>query len=158
MLPLCPPVTKPSSNRQRGVAAVELGLLLTLLVTLTFGVTELGRAAYQYNAIAKGVRDAARFLSQQTPATQNAAARCLAVHGNTTCTGAVAAPGLTVGMVQICDRIACQGTHNQRETGRGVLNLVTVTVNGYQFVSLVSFIIPNINYGPISATFTQIQP
>jgi len=70
-----------SRSRQRGVAAVELGLLLTPLVVMIFGTTELGRAIYSYNTLDKTVRDAARHLSQHGPgdaaiATQ---ARCLAV-------------------------------------------------------------------------------
>jgi Flp pilus assembly protein TadG len=144
--------------RQRGVAAVELGILLGVLTTLTFGITELGRAAYQYNAIAKGVRDAARYLSQQTPNTQVATAENLAVFGNITGTGAPLAPNLTVGMVDVCDRLSCAGTHNLVPTGAGVLNLVTVSVTGYTFTTMLSFVVPNITFGPIAATFTQIAP
>ena len=37
------------ASRQRGVAAVELAVLLTPLVLMLFGATELGRAVYTYN-------------------------------------------------------------------------------------------------------------
>lgn len=50
---------------QRGVAAVEFGILLIPLVLLAFGITEYGRAMYQYNALGKSVRSAARYLSQE---------------------------------------------------------------------------------------------
>jgi Flp pilus assembly protein TadG len=150
---------------QRGVAAVEMGLLLVPLVTLVFGITELGRAIYQYNAIAKSVRTAARFLSQYEAgdgarATQ---ARCLVVHGNTACTGAVLAPGLTTSMVQVADAANTPGLKFQPIVAPGgaqvgITNLVRVTVTGYQFTSLVSFVVPNITFDPIRATLTQAIP
>lgn len=52
---------------QTGVALIELALVLPLFVTLTFMVTEVGRAFYEYNTIAKSVRDAVRYLSAQDP-------------------------------------------------------------------------------------------
>jgi hypothetical protein len=154
--------TKPlflQPKQQRGVAAVELGLLLLLLVTLAFGVAELGRAAYQYNAIAKGVRDAARYLSQQTPATAIADAKNLVVYGSLTNTGQPAAPGLTTEFVDVRDRLSDPDTHSaggSSTLGNGV-NWVTVVVEGYEFESIVSFVVPNILFAPIAATFTQIQ-
>jgi hypothetical protein len=54
-------------NRQKGVAAVELALVLPLLLIITFITTEFGRALYQYNIISKSVRNAVRYLSMQDP-------------------------------------------------------------------------------------------
>lgn len=142
---------------QRGVAAVELGLLLLLLVTLAFGVAELGRAMYQYNAIAKGVRDAARYLTQQTPGLALANAQNLVVYGSLSATGVPAAPGLTTAMVTARDRLSDPATHSAggaSSLGPGV-HWVTVTVTGYEFVSIVSFVVPDITFPPISATFSQ---
>lgn len=154
-----------TSFPQKGVAAVEFGLLLVPLVTLAFGITEYGRAMYQYNAIAKGARDAVRLLSQTSPAdlaygNSTTAAKCLAVYGNTGCTGNVLVSGLTVNKVAVLDRISDPGTHGlQPVTGpdgvTGVANLVTVQVSGYQFTSLVSFVAPNITFNNISATMVQ---
>ena len=64
---------------QRGVAAVEFALLLTPLVLMVFGTTELGRAIYTYNTLDKTVRDAARHLSQHGPGDPviQTEARCL---------------------------------------------------------------------------------
>ena len=55
--------------RQRGVALVELALIIPFLLLLTFITTEFGRAMYEYNAVAKATRDAVRYLSFQTPGT-----------------------------------------------------------------------------------------
>jgi Flp pilus assembly protein TadG len=139
---------------RRGVAAIEFALLLPILMALVFGTTELGRAIYTYNTLAKTVRDSARHLSQHGPgdAAIAAEARCLAVYGNTTCSGNALAPGLTTAAVQICDSITCPGTHNAQPTGLGSMNLVTVTVVGYAFNSIVDFVIPDVGFGNISAT------
>lgn len=54
-------------GRQTGVALVELALALPLLIMLSVLVAEVGRAFYQYNTLAKSLRDAVRFLSVQDP-------------------------------------------------------------------------------------------
>jgi Flp pilus assembly protein TadG len=153
---------KNTRNDQRGVAAVELGILLVPLVLLAFGITEYGRAMYQYNALDKSVRSAVRYLSQQSPgdATQIGIAKCLAVYGDTTCTGSPAGsplvPGLTTAMVSVCDLTSCAGTHQNQPTGSGSVNLVTVTISGYPFTSLVPSLMPSITFGDISATMRQV--
>ena len=141
-------------SRQRGVAAVEFGLLLTPLVLMIFGTTELGRAIYSYNTLDKTVRDAARHLSQHGPgdATIAAQAKCLAVYGTTDCSGSVVAPGLTVGMVSLCDASLCPGTHANQTTGLGSINLVTVSIQSYSYTSVVNFVVPNMTFNNISVT------
>lgn len=149
-------------NRQTGVAAIEFALLLIPMVMMAFGITELGRALYQYNTVAKATRDATRYLSTQAPGDAAAwtKATCLAVYGNFDCSGTALAPGLTTAMVSICDASNCASTHQSQATGSGTINLVTATIGGnqnpYSFVSLVPFVVPNINFGPISATARQI--
>jgi Flp pilus assembly protein TadG len=142
------------ASRMRGVAAVELALLLTPLVLMVFGTTELGRAIYSYNTLDKAVRDAARHLSQHGPgdATVAAEARCLAVTGTTDCSGAALAPGLTVAMVTICDASLCAATHANQLTGLGSVNLVTAGILNYPFNSVVTFVVPNMNFNNISVT------
>jgi Flp pilus assembly protein TadG len=143
---------------QRGVAAVEFAILLVPLVLLTFGITEYGRAMYQYNTLAKGARSAVRYLTQRSPgdASQIAIAQCLAVYGNVACSEPALAPGLTTSMVSVCDATNCAGTHSNQPTGSGVVNLVTVTISGYPFVSLVPSLIPSFTFGDISATMRQV--
>lgn len=145
-------------RKQRGVASVELAFLLIPLLLLTFGTTEFGRAIYQYNTLAKASRDAARYLSGQSAgdAVDLATAKCLAVYGNADCSGAALLPGLTASMVSVCDSVSCPSTHLNQTTGSGVLNLVTVTISGYQFTSLVPFIAPNLTFSNISTTMRQI--
>lgn len=143
-----------SPSFQRGVAAVEFALLLTPLVLMVFGTTELGRAIYSYNTLDKTVRDAARHLSQHGPGDTVIAteARCLAVYGSTDCTGSVVAPGLTTGMVSICDASLCPGSHANISTGLGSINLVTVSIQNYPYNSLVEFVIPDMTFNNISVT------
>lgn len=116
----------------RGAVAVEFALLLIPMLLLAFGVVEYGRALYQYNTLVKTVRDSARLLSQYNPADTASYsvaltdARCLAVHGNTTCSGPSLAPGLTTGMVGIAS------TTTTTAAGTPV-TLVEVSITGYVF-------------------------
>ena len=139
---------------QRGAAAVEFALLLTPLVVMLFGTTELGRAIYTYNTLDKTVRDAARHLSQHGPGdvAVQTEARCLAVYGNESCSGPALAPGLTTAAVQICDALSCPGTHAAQPTGLGSVNLVTVGIQGYAYNSLVEFVVPDMTFNNIAAT------
>lgn len=151
--------TPTRKQAQRGGAAVEFALLFLPLAAVTFGATEFGRALYQYNAIVKGVRDAARFQATSTPG-NTLAARCLAVTGSVAvsgsgCAAAAIVPGLTLSHASACDRVNCASTHNLQATGSGVVNLVTITINGYPFTSMVPFAMPSIAFGPISATMAQ---
>ena len=137
---------------------MELAILLIPLVLLAFGITEFGRAIYQYNTLTKATRDATRFLSGQgagDPA-DITTAQCLTVYGNTACTGTPLAPNLTTAMVSVCDSTSCPGTHQNQPTGSGVINLVTVTVTGYPFTSLVPFVVPSMTFDAISTTMRQV--
>ena len=108
------------------MAAVELGLLIFPLVLLAFGITEFGRAIYEYNALTKATRDATRFLSSQSPGDPNdiTTAKCLAVYGNKACTSPALAPNLTMSMVTVCDSSNC-ADHQAQPTRSGVINLVS---------------------------------
>ena len=139
------------ARKQHGVAAVEFAILLVPLVLMTFGITELGRAFYQYNTLVKATRSAARYKSMSGPGALETEARCLAVTGDTACAGTPLLDGLTVNMVTIdyATNVA---------TGSGGINLVKVTINDpnaaeqFMFVSLVPFVIPDITFGPVATT------
>ncbi len=143
--------------RQNGSLVVELALVIVLLVPLTFGVTEYCRAIYQYNAIAKSVRDGVRYLSQYAPGDTDRIlkARCLVVYGKADCSGTALVTGLTTGMVTVRDSTNHPG-NKLRSTGRGAVNLVTVEVRDYQFISMMPAHVLNMTLGPISATMVQV--
>jgi Flp pilus assembly protein TadG len=50
--------------KQKGAAMVELAIVLPVLLIITFGIVELGRALYQHNALGKGADSAARYMSR----------------------------------------------------------------------------------------------
>jgi Flp pilus assembly protein TadG len=153
-------VNIPSS--QRGVAAIEFALVLIPMLTLCFGITELGRAIYYYDTLVKSARAGVRHLTISPPgdATAWSEAKCLAVYGATTCGGTPLAPGLTTAMVDIRDAISDPATHRNVATGSGVVDMVTVTVgtaaNPYLFQSAVGWVIPNLTFAPVHATMTQL--
>jgi Flp pilus assembly protein TadG len=150
--------------QQNGVAAVEFAILLPfVLIPIVFGITEFGRALYAYNTLVKATRDAARYAMMQQPGgSADAVTKCLAVYGNTACSGNPLAPGLTTSMVHVCDWQRCAPTH-QSQGAAPVVNLVTVTVScqdgvdcdQYQFNSFVPFVtadLASFTFAPISTT------
>jgi Flp pilus assembly protein TadG len=148
---------------QRGVAAVELGILLTPLILMVLGASEYGRAIHNYNMVVKSTRDAVRYLTQfpasdaanPSPASVSAA-KNLVVFGNTAGTGSPLVAGLSLSNVDWCDNYRCSATHALQPTGGGTVNLVSIKVSGVVFTSLVPATISNIAFGPISATMGQV--
>lgn len=145
---------------------MEFAIVLLPMLILCFGITELGRALYLYNGLVKATRGAARHLSQQNlavpPAGQTADgirlnARSLALCGALDCgSSPPLVPGLTLGMISVCDPVLCPTTHANVSTGQGSTSLVTVTIgagnNRYPFTSFVPWVVPSINYSPVSIT------
>jgi len=122
-------------RRQQGVAVVELGLTVCLLLAIAFAITEFGRAIYTYNTLAKAARDATRYLSTQAAGstTAQATATNLVVYGNPTGSGTPLVPGLTASMVSICDAANAACTSNIFQGSNPAINTVTVTISGYTF-------------------------
>jgi Flp pilus assembly protein TadG len=157
-------------QRSRGLAALEFALLLIPLLVVLAGITEVGRAMYYYNTLAKSARDAARLMSTQAPSDPDyaalaSAASCGAIYGNNGCSGAPLLPGLATSMVSMCDPQSCAATHANVATGSGVVNLVTVTIGGpgnpYTFVPRAPFIpglfgVAGFDFGPIHMTLRQV--
>lgn len=93
-------------RRQRGVATIEFAICAPVLLLLMLATAELGRAIFQYNTLAKAVRDGARYVATNSSvgstrlvsistARRNEACN-LIVTGNTAGTGAALLPGPTI--------------------------------------------------------------
>lgn len=137
-------------RRQDGVAMVEFALVLPLLLILTFVTTEFSRALYQYNTLAKSVRDATRYLSTQSPGdtSKYPIAKNLVVYGNPAGTGAPLTLGLTTSLVP--DPVW------QTAGTAPVINTVTIRITGYTFLPLFANVFGlsfgNVAFADISAT------
>jgi Flp pilus assembly protein TadG len=158
----------------RGVAAVELAILLIPLLTLVMGVAEFGRAIYQYEALTKATRAATRYLSEFSPsdvAYPLADAQCLAVTGQLTssqgCSGNPLVPGLKASMVVICDRVntstGCSQTYANAPTvdssgaAAGTINLVEVKIRGFVYSPIEPFLkLTSITFNDISTVMRQV--
>lgn len=146
----------PRRHAQQGMASLELALLAPLLVTLLLGAAECGRAVLQYNAAAKNVRSAVRYLSNHAPGDTAAQAKAknLLVYGSTTAGSHALVPGLDTVLVEISDATT-DTSLALRPTGYGVVNLVKVQVRGLTFQPLASWILPSVEFATIAATMRQ---
>jgi Flp pilus assembly protein TadG len=144
-------------KKQNGVAIVEFALILPFLLLLTFITTEFGRAIWEYNTLAKSVRDAARYLSTRTPssAVEMANARNLLVYGNLAGTGSPLALGLSLANVTAtADHPDCCSW--QIAGTNPVINTVTVRISGYTFRSMFTSVLGlpfgEVKFSDITAT------
>ena len=145
--------------RQQGVAAVEFALLAVLLVMIAFGGTELGRAFYQYNTLVKATRAAAReFTLVPGPVdavgNRQSEAQCMAVYGKRPCSAAQdvpVVPGLTMDQV-----LFSHYPDTLPEPGAAPYAYGCATISGFQFVSWVPWVIPNIAFADIRTCMRQL--
>lgn len=169
-------------TRERGAAIVEFAIVLVPLVVLVMGVAEFGHAIYQYEALTKATRTAARYLSNYLPSDSAypvSAAKCLVVYGNTDCASGSGplASGLTTSMVVICDAVnttSCQDSSDPPQFANvptydsnngapggvqsGSINLVEVKVMDYPYTPLVPFFnLSQFNFGNIFTVMRQVS-
>jgi Flp pilus assembly protein TadG len=137
-------MTPKSAASQSGAALLELALILPMLLVMALAVTELGRALWHYKVLAQSTREAARYLSTQTPGTGVEQARNLVLHGKLAGGGAYQLSGLT----------AAQSVRVSWQRQGSSLALVSVTVAGYRFDSLAATVF-GVRLGPI--TFSDIS-
>ncbi|TDF66194.1 TadE/TadG family type IV pilus assembly protein [Cupriavidus sp. L7L] len=158
-------------KRQKGVALVELGITISLLLAICFAVTEFGRAIYTYNTLAKSVRDASRYLSTQAAGstTAHSMAKQLVVYGTPVAVEnqPTLAPGLKTSMVTICDAANPACTSNMGQGSNPAINTVTVRISGYTFTPILDLLgftrfytggsdtLTSIPFSDISATMRQ---
>lgn len=152
--------------RMRGAAAVELALVSIPLVMLVLATIDFARAMFVYDQLVKSARDGARYLSFFDPSVPAkypvALAKNRMIYGSTSGTGPTIVPGLTTSMISVCDRAdstACSGeTFANVATGSGSINLVKVTISGYQFTPIFPAVskLTTITFDPISVTMRQL--
>ncbi len=153
------------AGKQSGVVAVEFALIIGPMLIALFGITELGRALYQYNALVKATRSAARYLAQQDLAILSPADRTviynqtvsLAVCGHYSCAGKQPlAPGLGTDQVSLCDYETVACAYRGVDPLVGTLDLVSVTIGGpahpFTFKSLIPWVVPDISFSAIEMT------
>lgn len=134
--------------RQQGAALLEFALLLPLILLLTLVTTEFGRAILHYNMLTKSVREAARYMSHQTPGTHVREARNLILYGNPEGTGSPTLSDLKSEHIQ--DPV-------WQVTGSSpAMTTVTLRVTGYSFKSLANQVggnhLGSFTFSDISAT------
>lgn len=157
-----------AKNKQHGVAAIELALIMVPLLVLMFGITELGRSLYYYNGLVKATRGAVRYLSTQSLASPpigetadsiRLKARSLAVCGQPDCSNSgPLVPGLTLAQVSVCDPVSCPASHANVLTGLGSVNLVSVKIGEsatYSFTSIIPWVVPSFAFAPVKITMAS---
>jgi hypothetical protein len=104
----------PPGRLQRGVAAVELALILAFGLALAPSVVVLGRVFWTYTALQKATHDAARYLASVSVIDMTTSAKALAatdVARQMVVQAAAAAhisPALSAGLVTVlCDGFNC---------------------------------------------------
>jgi TadE-like protein len=162
--------TIPKPCRQKGVAAIELALVLPIMLILVFGITELGRALHQYNGLVKATRGAVRYFAQYDLANEDVSA----VRSNAIKWAVYGAPtscsdskqlvciypttplvsGLKEAQVSLCDYLACT-THRGVETDKGTVDMASVTIEGFKFKSIGTYVIPDIAFFRIRTTMVS---
>ncbi len=130
---------------QGGQSLLEFAVVLPLMLVIAFGVTEFGRAFYQYNTLSKALRDGARYMSSHTYSTsEQSNAKNMVIYGNTSGTGSPVLPGLTSGQIAV---IPEGGSTPYSELDPP--EWVTVRATGYPFAPLVPSLIKlNVNFRP----------
>src|SRR5206468_7492665 len=124
-------------SSQSGQSLMEFAMVLPWLLLIVFGITEFGRAYYQYNTLSKAIRNGARYMSSHAYSSGNIAnAQNMVVYGQTVGGRVPVLPGLTTAMIGVTPS---GGTGPYREINPP--QLVIVSVINYPFNSLVPGII-----------------
>lgn len=123
-----------AGGRQKGAAAVEFALVIIVLLLIVAGIVEFGRAFWYYDALTKGTRDGARYMTTAPWATINSGAAALAAQTLVVnaANAANVSPVLTSGNVSVS--VTCQNADFET-VGCGVVAPananVRVAITGY---------------------------
>lgn len=139
---------------QRGATLAEFALISTVVLMMIFGVTELGRAMYDYHLVSNGARLGTRYAIVRGTSCSQTLATCTAATSSDIQTyvrsvsPGIDPNGLTVS-ASWSNGPACVGGSPFQSAGC----LVTVTAT-YQFVSVVPLLgLPAI---PLSSSSTMV--
>jgi Flp pilus assembly protein TadG len=101
------------TRRERGIATVEMAIVLPVLLLVLFGVTEVGRAIVRYNTLTKAVQDGARYAASyalngttgmvNVDAQLQTAVRNVVVYGNAAGTGIATLANFRTSQVLLVD-------------------------------------------------------
>jgi Flp pilus assembly protein TadG len=124
---------------------MEFAMVLPLVLLVVFGITEFGRAYYQYNTLSKAIRNGARYMSSHTYSNANIAnTQNMVVYGQASGSGTAVLPGLTSTMVAVTPS-GGTGPYNEINPPQSV----TVGVVNYPFNSLAPGVISlNVTFSP----------
>jgi Flp pilus assembly protein TadG len=131
------------ARRTRGIATVEFAICAPVLFFLMLATAEVGRLLYQYNTLAKAVRDGARYAAAHASSNNStrvvtitpqvsSQTRNLVVTGNIAGTGASLLPGLTANNITV------------NAPGGG---FVRVVVTNYYFTPVLGDTLPSFGLG-----------
>jgi Flp pilus assembly protein TadG len=135
--------------KQRGLAMIEFAISVPVLLFLMLATAEIGRMLFQYNTLAKAVRDGARYAAANAAvgttrvvditATTRTQTRNLVVTGNRLGTGAALLPGLNVNNVTVTD------------AGNGFVQVAAT----YDYIPILGATLPTFGLGaPVNLTMT----
>lgn len=158
------------SARQRGAVLVELAMVLPVLLLVAIASTEFAKAISEYKTVVNQTRVAARYLTAMAPGTGRAEAICLVrtgqVSATTPCAGTALLPQLANVSVTVSDAQNQAATHKAQSASSGTttiaVNLVTVTVSGYEYQLMSGTFLSaitggaTVQFGPISTTMRQV--
>lgn len=155
----------------RGVAAIELAIILPVLMLLCFGTLEAAHALTAYKRLLNHTALAARYLASVTPGNGTTVAQCLVITGQPSstlpCSGTPVLPGFANATITVADASNSPTTKRSQltsaNTGGIRVNLVTVTVRNYQHTMLLGNALggiigqsSTITFTPVSATMRQV--
>ena len=93
-------------RRERGAAAVEFAIVISLLVLITGGIIEFGRVFWYLDALTKATRDGARYLSTSALPLDTGKAEGLVVNAATQ----AGLPGFVAGNGNVT--VSCESVSN----------------------------------------------